>query len=59
VRLSRVTYKPESTLLVESQQLAFAVGVASAGFKVTITERPVVIQELKSLYGDLFHYEEE
>lgn len=51
-----VTYKPESTLLVESQQLAFAVGIAQAGFKVVIREREEVISQLKEKYGDLFEY---
>jgi len=59
INLSRVTYKPESTLLTESQQLAFAVGVAEAGFHVNIRERKVVVEELKRAYGDLFTYQEE
>ena len=53
-----VTYKPESTLLVESQQLAFAVGIARQGFNVTIRERKEVVKELKEKYGNLFIYEE-
>tara|TARA_R100001086_G_scaffold214875_1_gene130955 strand:+ start:181 stop:1281 length:1101 start_codon:yes stop_codon:yes gene_type:complete len=53
-----VTYKPESTLLVESQQLAFAVGIARQGFSVIIKERKEVIKELKEKYENLFIYEE-
>ena len=53
-----MTYKPESTLLVESQQLAFAVGIAREGFNVRIRERREVIKELKEKYGNLFIYEE-
>ena len=53
-----VTYKPESTLLVESQQLAFAVGIARRGFDVKIKERKEVIVQLTETYGDLFTYEE-
>ncbi len=56
LELSRVTYKPESTLLVESQQLGFAKGLAEKGFKVNICERETVINELKNTYGDLFTY---
>ena len=52
-----VTYKPESTLLVESQQLAFAVEIAKSGFKINIKEREEVIAHLRSKYGDLFTYE--
>lgn len=52
-----VTYKPESTLLVESQQLAFAVEIAKSGFKIKIKEREEVIAQLRSKYGDLFTYE--
>ena len=51
-----ITYKPESTLLVESQQLAFAVGLAKAGYPIEISERQSVISEVKAEYGDLFTY---
>ena len=52
-----VTYKPESTLLTESQQLKFAVALAEKGFKVKIKERQTVIDDIKSRYKDLFEYE--
>ena len=58
VTFDYVTYKPESTLLTESQQLAFAAGIAKEGFNVKIKERPEVISELKQKYGNLFSYEE-
>lgn len=53
-----VTYKPESTLLIESQQLKFAVAIARAGYNVIIKERKEVIEELKKEYKQLFVYEE-
>ena len=53
-----VTYKPQSTMIVESQQLAFAVGLAKKGFKVKIKERKKVIKSIAKKYGDLFEYEE-
>jgi len=53
-----VTYKPESTLLVESQQLKFAVAIAKEGYNVIIREHSSVITEIKNEYGDLFSYEE-
>ena len=59
LELPRVTYKAESTLLVESQQLGFAKGLAERGFKVNICERESVIKELKEKYGDLFTYTSE
>lgn len=52
-----VTYKPESTLLIESQQLKFAALLANEGYKVIIKERQSVIEEIKLEYGDLFTYE--
>jgi nucleotide sugar dehydrogenase len=52
-----VTYKPESTMLEESQQLLFAVAVASAGYIVILRERQSVIDKVKELYGNLFIYE--
>lgn len=56
VKFTCVTYKPESVMLEESQQLAYAVALANKGVKVTISERPEVMKELKKLYGDLFTY---
>jgi hypothetical protein len=53
---SCVTYKPESTILEESQQLAYAVALANKGVTVTISETPEVIEELKRLHGGLFNY---
>ena len=53
-----VTYKPGTTIIEESQQLAFAVGVAKAGYDVTIVEHPDTILQVRNLYGDLFTYEE-
>ena len=53
-----VSYKPESTMLLESQQLAFAVAIANSGYKVIINERIEVINEIKSSYGNLFQYKE-
>lgn len=52
-----ITYKKESTMLEESQQLEFAVMLAKYGFKVTVHERESVVIELKKLYGNLFVYE--
>ena len=51
-----VSYKPESTMLEESQQLLFAVEIAKRGYKVLIDERQVVIEEMRKIYGDLFSY---
>lgn len=57
VLFDSVTYKPESTMIVESQQLAFAIGLAKRGFNVIIKERQVVIDQVKEKYGDLIKYE--
>jgi nucleotide sugar dehydrogenase len=51
-----VTYKRDSTMLEESQQLQFAVMLAKYGYDVTIKERGVVIEEIKHCYGNLFKY---
>ncbi len=58
VQFDYVTYKRDSTLLVESQQLEFAKKLAEKGYNIIIKERRTVIDELKSLYGDLFTYVE-
>jgi UDPglucose 6-dehydrogenase len=57
-KTTSVTYKPESTLLDESQQLEYAIMLAKNGIKVTIQERKNIIEQVKKLYGDLFVYEE-
>ena len=58
VMFESVTYKPQSTMLVESQQLLFAKAIAEEGYKVIIRERSSVIEELKKKHGNLFWYEE-
>ncbi len=57
VTFESVTYKPESTMIEESQQLAFALGLAARGFKVLIKERAVVVEQVRALHGDTFEYE--
>ena len=52
-----VTYKPGTTIIEESQQLAFVVEVAKAGYDITIREHPDTIGQVRELYGDLFKYE--
>ena len=43
---------------MESQQLAFAAGIAKEGIRVRIRERAEVIEQLKEKYGNFFEYEE-
>ena len=54
--LDGVTYKPESTIIEESQKLAYAVALAKRGVKVTIRDKVEVIDQVKILYGDLLNY---
>ena len=42
-----VTYKPQSTMLEESQQLKFALSLQKLGYNVVVDERDSVIKELK------------
>jgi len=58
VILRSVTYKPGTTIIEESQQLAFAVKLAQAGYKVIIKEHKEVIAQVRELHGGLFMYEE-
>jgi len=55
--LDTVTYKPESTMLTESQKLQFAIKLAQSGVCVTIKERESVINVLKENFGEIFTYE--
>lgn len=52
-----VTYKPGTTILEESQQLALALRLARAGRRVRVIDSAPVVAELQALYGDLFLYE--
>ena len=57
ITFDSVSYKPESDIIEESQQLFYAVGLAKIGIHVTIRERPQVIEKLKGIYENLFEYE--
>ena len=52
-----VTYKSGTIIIEESQQLAFAVKLVEAGYKVIIKECEEVIEQVTKLYGDMFSYE--
>jgi UDPglucose 6-dehydrogenase len=56
VEFDSVTYKPESTIIEESQQLEYAVRLAKNGISVTINERSGVVDSVRKKYGDLFNY---
>jgi nucleotide sugar dehydrogenase len=52
-----VTYKPQSTMIEESQQLLFAAELAKLGYEVKIKERKSVVEQVKKKYGNFFEYE--
>ncbi len=52
-----VTYKPGTTILEESQQLALALRLAQAGRKVRVRDLAPVVAELRALHGALFAYD--
>tara|TARA_R110002012_G_scaffold74074_4_gene188140 strand:+ start:5365 stop:6453 length:1089 start_codon:yes stop_codon:yes gene_type:complete len=52
-----ITYKKDTIITEESQQLQYAVELAQAGVNVTIKESRPVTDKLKQIYGDLFDYE--
>ena len=53
-----VTYKRGTTIIEESQQLAFAAGLAECGYDVTIIDQQPTIEQVRGIYGELFTYEE-
>lgn len=57
ILLETVTYKPQTVILEESQQLAFAVAIAESGYRVAIKETKAVVEQLNNKYGSLFKYE--
>ena len=58
IKIYGVTYKPGVDILEESQQLKFALKLASKGYKVIIEDLSSVCKQLRKLYGDKFVYKE-
>lgn len=53
----QLSYKLDSDILEESQQLELAVLLARDGYSILVRERAMVVQKLKTLFDDLFTYE--
>ena len=51
-----VTYKPNTTIIEESQQLKFALELANNDVEVCIDESETVTKQVKAIHGDLFKY---
>jgi len=58
IKMPFITYKPETDIIEESQQLLYAVSLASSGYRVILSENEGVTKRIKEIYGDLFEYEE-
>jgi len=52
-----LTYKPNSDIIEESQRLQLAVDLAKNGYDVLLKDRVEVIDQIRSVYDDLFDYE--
>jgi UDP-glucose 6-dehydrogenase len=52
-----VTYKKDTDIIEESQQLKLAMALAKSGKQVLIKENASVIKMLIDLFGDLFLYQ--
>ena len=50
-------YKPQSNIIEESQQLAFAEKIAQKGYKVRIKGDEGLVNEIRKKYHNLFRYE--
>ena len=57
--INSVTYKKGTVIIEESQQLRVAVKLAQKGYEVKINDSPLVIKQVREIYGDLFKYKEE
>ena len=56
IEIDGVSYKKDSIIIEESQQLKFAVELAKKGLKIVIKDKIEVITQVKKIYGDLFEY---
>jgi len=54
--MSGVSYKKDSTILEESQQLKYALEIAKLGYSICIEDCEQVIEEVKKMYGNMFVY---
>lgn len=55
--ISGLSYKANSDIIEESQRLALAVDLAQNGYTVIVEDRLEVIDQVRTIYGDLFSYE--
>jgi len=56
IEIDSITYKVNSDIIEESQQLKFAIRLSDIGYSVIIKEIDTVIKKLKSSYGNKFTY---
>ena len=49
-------FKPGTDIIDHSQQLEFAVKLASLGYNIIVKDNPTVIKKVKEQYGSLFTY---
>jgi len=56
IYFDHVSYKPNSDILEESQQLKIALALTKKGRKVSVTGSASVIEQLKKKYGKVFIY---
>lgn len=56
IEMESITYKVNSDIIEESQQLKFAKKLSDMGYTVIIKETESVIKKLKSSYGNAFTY---
>lgn len=54
--LEDLAYKKGTTIITESQKLRLAVDLSLNGYKVTLKDVEPVINKIKTVYGDTFHY---
>lgn len=57
IEFEYVTYKKDTDILEESQQLKLALELARSGKKVRVKNHEMVSQKLRELYGDLLHFD--
>jgi UDPglucose 6-dehydrogenase len=58
ITIDGVSYKKDSILIEESQQLKLAVKLMENGFDVTVKDKPIVIEQVKNIYNTKFKYDE-
>lgn len=57
ITFTNLAYKRDSDIIEESQRLALAVDLAKKGYRIVLSDKAVVLNQIQAIHKDLFTYE--